>query len=307
MSLVDLFSVTPAKPSLLTPRRQHRVYAYLLLVFALTMLAAVKQGEVKVLAEVDWFDVVGEGAVWIAALAWLHFTIAWRPPGPVTRWLVLGFSLLSYGFYLDVLDEAVRFNNTLWGQSLESIFTPAAIAVLTVAALFLHDEQRVLGRQQQRREAHFRDHQAIDTITDLYNADYCRQTLESGIEAGLPPTLWMIDVQNFDAINRRFGFATGDAVLNRIANTLVATVPRESLVCRYAGDRFAVLSQRRQLGLALDTTLSELLSHAMTLAVFDHARETIDCSVRAVSVEPVAGENAEQVLLRANSLLEAYK
>lgn len=307
MSFVDLFNVAPAKPSLSRPRPQHRVYAYLLLVFAMTLLAAVKQGEMKLLVEVDWVDVVGEGAAWIAALAWLHFTMAWRPPGPVTRWLVMGFALLSYGFYLDVLDEAVRFNNTLWGQSLESIFTPLAIAVLTVAALWLHDEQRILGRQQQRREAHFRDHQAIDRITDLYNADYCCQTLQDGIDSSQPPALWLIDVQDFDAINQRFGFAAGDAVLNRMANTLVATVPDDSLVCRYGGDRFAVLTQQRQLALSLEIQLSQLLSSAMTLAVFDLAGEEVNCRVRAVSIEAGSGESAEQVFQRANTMLQAKK
>ncbi len=307
MSFADLFRLSSAKPSLSTPTRQPRLFALMVLAFAITAATAVQQGSVKTWAEVDWVDVVGEGATWLIGLVWLHFTMAWRPAGPVTSLIAWGFALLTFGFYLDALDEFVRFNNTLWGQTFESIFTPAGIATLTLAALALHSEQRILGRQQQRREAHYRNHQAIDRVTDLYNAEYCRQALDDGIQSGQAPTLWLIDLNNFDAINRRFGFATGDEVLNRVANTLVATVPGDSLVCRYAGDRFTVLTHKRCLSLALESSISRLLSSAMTLALFDSIGEEVPCSVRLAVVEPNSGEDANQVLHRANTLLQAQK
>ncbi len=307
MSFVDFFNLTPATPSMKAQPRESRLVAYMLLLFVLTALTAVKQGAVKPLADIDWVDVIGEGATLLAGAAWLHFIIAWRPPGPVTRWLAFGFSLLAYGFFLDALDELVRFNNTLWGQSLESVVTPVAIAVLTFAAVALHNEQRVLHRQQHRREAHYRDHQAIDAITDLYNANYCLQVLNAGIQSGQPPVLWLIDLQNFEVINQRHGFAAGDTVLNRVANTLVATVPRDSLVCRYAGDRFVVLTHQRGISLALEQSLGQLLGCAMRLALYDCTGVDETLAVRVVALEPMEDEAAEKLLQRANNLLQARK
>ena len=307
MSFMDLLGYSEAQPTLSAPRKQPRALLMMLVIFAAAGALAVDQGTPKNWADIDWVDVFGEGATSIIGLLWLHFTVAWRPAGPVTRLITWGFALLTFGFYLDALDELVRFNQTLWGQSFESLFIPAGIITLTLAAFGLHGEQKVLGRQQQRREAHYRNHQAIDRVTDLYNAEYCRQTLASGIDAKNPPTLWLIDLANFDAINRRFGFATGDEVLNRVANTLVATVPGDSLVCRYAGDRFTVLTHKPSLSLALEDSLSKLLSSAMTLALYDNIGEEIPCSVRVAITEPAVGENANQVLARANHILQAQK
>lgn len=307
MSFSDLLSFSSGRPSLTAPRKRSGIYGVIAVVFVTTFVAAVQQGFTKTGAEINWVDVGGEGATCVAGLAWLYFVIAWRPAGPVTQWLSAGFALLSYGFFLDLLDEFIRFSHTGWGQSMESIVTPVAIMVLTIAALLLHQEQRILRRQQQRREANFRNHQAIDPITDLYNADYCRQTLAAAIEADEPLALWLVDIENFDHINRQFDFAVGDAVLNRVAATLVASVPRDSLVCRYAGDRFIALTRQRELALCLSQTLRDLLNNAMTLALFDAAGREVPCGVRVASVTPGDGETADAVLLRANQLLQAQK
>lgn len=307
MSFSDLLGFSAAKPTLKAAPKRQGIYGFMFLLFTLTLIAASHQGTWKAPAEITWVDVVGEGATWLAGLAWLYFVIAWRPAGPVTQWLSAGFALLCYGYFLDLLDEFIRFSNTLWGQSMESVVTPTAIVVLTTAALLLHQEQSVLRRQQQRREANFRDHQAIDPVTDLYNADYCRQTLASAIAADDPLALWLVDVEDFNAINQQYGFAAGDAVLNRIAATLIASVPVDSLVCRYAGDRFVALTRQRELALCLSKTLGDVLSGAMTLALFDTTGQQMHCAVRVASVTPAAGESADAVLARANRLLQAQK
>lgn len=309
MSYSDFFAHSPLTRGF--TRRfgsyQGVIYPLLAGAFLVTFLAALQQGDIKPWAVLQWVDIVGEGMTLLISLLWLHLVLMWRPPGPVTLWLASGFSLLSFGFYLDGVDELVYFSNAPWSRSLESIVTPLAILVLTYAAFLLSKEQRVLLRQQRRREAHYRNHQEIDYVTDLYNGSYFRRALEAAIALGEPFKVWLIDLDNFDAINQRFGFADGDRVLNRVANTLVASVPDASLVCRYAGDRFVVITRAVQELPALDQVLGNLLSHTMTLALSDQGGEILIRRVHVVSAVPLAEESADELLIRLCAAIDAAK
>lgn len=302
MSLVDLFRLNHSKPTLITPNRLTANYLLLAFSYLLVTLKAFYHGDLKIEEDIDWIDLFGEGSTWIISLVWFYFTIAWRPPGPVTRWLMVGFAILGFGFFLDALDEILRFDQTLFGHSLESVFTPIGITVLTIAAISLHQEQQVLNRQQLRREANFRDHHAIDAITDLYNVDYCRQAINSAIETNTTLDAWMIDLERFDNINKAYGFSTGDSVLNRVANVLVASAPAGALVCRYAGDRFIVL-QPQNLADPEDTRLGQLLTHAVAFALSNMNILDIDCQVRIARVSVTQFDNADDVLAHANELI----
>lgn len=281
------------------PYRYGRVYGAMLLVFALFAMAAAVGGEWKAWTEIDWFDVGGEGFVVVAALSWLHYLLQWRPPGPVTQCLLTGFGLLSFGFYLDVLDEFIRLGGAGWGASLESFVTPLAVLLITYAIVALNQEQQVLARQQRRREAGVRDHRDIDPVTDLYNGEYCRRALTTALGAANPVSLWLIDIDNFSAVNRHYGFACGDSVLNRIASTLVATTPDGALVCRYGGDRFVVVANGDQRP-GLQGALDRLLSEAIQLALYHQTGDSLDIAVRLAVVGSSAGESADELLMRAN-------
>lgn len=286
--------------------RYGRVYGLMVLVFALFALAASLGGELKTWAEIDWLDVGGEGLVVIAALSWLHFLLQWRPPGPVTQCLLAGFGCLGFGFYLDVLDEFIRLGGAGWGASLESVVTPLAVLLITYAVLALSQEQRVLARQQRRREAGIRDHRDIDPVTDLYSGAYCRRALDATLSNSKAATLWFIDLDNFSAVNRYYGFACGDAVLNRVAATLVAAAPEGALVCRYGGDRFAVMANNPQRP-GLQGALGRLLSEAIQLALYNQTGDSFDIAVRLAVVESRSGDNADELLARANSDILAMK
>lgn len=282
------------------PYRYGRVYGAMALVFALFALAASAGGEWKSWAEIDWFDVGGEGFVVIAALSWLHYLLQWRPPGPVTRCLLAGFGLLGFGFYLDVLDEFIRLGGAGWGASLESLVTPLAVLLITYAIVALNQEQQVLARQQRRREAGIRDHRDIDPVTDLYSGEYCRRALATALNTSKPVSLWLIDLDNFSAVNRHYGFACGDSVLNRIAGTLVAATPDGALVCRYGGDRFVVIAEGVPRP-GLQGALGRLLSEAIQLALYHQAGDSFDIAVRLAIVNSRAADTADDLLTRANA------
>lgn len=289
------------------------VYIGVALAFAVTVALAVLYGEVKTWSELDWLDIAGEGSLTLATLVWLHVLLAWRPPGPVTAWLTAGFSLLAYGFFLDTLDEAVRLADTAMGASLESVVSPLSIAIITAAVLMLSREQRVLGRQLQRREAHYRNHRNIDAVTDLYSGAYLEQVLSESLSETQPVSLCLIDLNDFNDLNLRLGFAVGDAVLNRVAHTLVAAAPSDSLVCRYGGDRFALLLDQRRgiagqdLAQQLELRLGRLLTEAMSLALLHETGEPLALSVAVVLCDSRDDESAAALMQRASSALQQRK
>lgn len=53
--------------------------------------------------------------------------------------------------------------------------------------------------------------------------------------------LLMIDIDDFDGFNRRYGTAEGDRALKQLADIMVMNLRSGDLACRYAGDRFISL------------------------------------------------------------------
>ena len=58
---------------------------------------------------------------------------------------------------------------------------------------------------------------------------------------GRPVSLLLIDIDHFKSFNDRFGHASGDAVLKRIAREIMATVRATDLVFRFGGEEFVVI------------------------------------------------------------------
>ena len=85
----------------------------------------------------------------------------------------------------------------------------------------------------------------LDELTGLPNLRFFREELRREIDRSLhegwPLSLILIDLDNFKAINDRFGHEAGNAVLFRVAQLLRETVDQRNFVARYGGDEFTVL------------------------------------------------------------------
>ncbi len=88
-----------------------------------------------------------------------------------------------------------------------------------------------------------RQEAATDPLTGAANRrafeDACRQWLTSGTDSFV---MACVDVDNFKAVNDRYGHATGDKVLTAVATALRTAVRANDLVSRPGGDEFAVLA-----------------------------------------------------------------
>lgn len=84
-----------------------------------------------------------------------------------------------------------------------------------------------------------------DPLTDLLNRRGLERVLAreaSERERGHGPlAALLVDCDNFKAINDRFGLATGDDVLRRVADALTRSVRSRDTVARVGGDEFVVL------------------------------------------------------------------
>ena len=69
-----------------------------------------------------------------------------------------------------------------------------------------------------------------------------RKRVEEAVLAGRPLSLFIIDIDNFKSFNDRFGHASGDIVLLRIARIVIAAVAAADAVFRYGGEEFVVIA-----------------------------------------------------------------
>ncbi len=115
------------------------------------------------------------------------------------------------------------------------------MVVMTAALYQWHLEQRALNLQLRRREWDFRDHDAIDPITQLYRAEYWKTQINKLQQSGKSAVIAIIDINNFSLFNQKHGYTEGDRYLHDIAQLVIMNLRQQDLACRYAGDRFAIL------------------------------------------------------------------
>lgn len=199
-------------------------------------------GQLKPFDQIAWLDVTGEGSVMLFAFAWIIAAIASRPPGRVTTLLVAGLNCFAFTALLDFLDEMFTYSAASdWLSMLESMPAAFGMVIMTAGLLGWHNEQKALNRQLQRREWALRNHGQIDSVTQLYLADYWQERLTDLKQQGGRGSAIMIDINGFSRFNEAHGYAEGDRFLQEIARLLVMHVRESDLVCRYAGDRFVIL------------------------------------------------------------------
>jgi len=262
-------------------------------------------GEPKSLANWNWMDILGEGGTALMSALWVMLVLTSRPSGHVTFLLAGGLLAIALGAWVDSLDEFFIIPKTqLWDNWLESLLMPGGMLTLTVGLYFWRQEQFSLNDHMRKRERLFREHRAFDRITQLANADYLRRQirLEQARSPEQPSALILLDVNQFHQINREYGQAEGDRLLQAISHLLLLNLRSDDLLCRYAGDRFAVLMPATSL-----TDASRMAQHlencVRLLAHHTQARsERLRISARVAC--SVADQDVDTLLDRLNAMLE---
>jgi len=126
----------------------------------------------------------------------------------------------------------------------DSVRKPVLLEELSVRVKNLLQNKKLFDtvelQKQQLKEMAFRD-----PLTGLYNRHLLLSTAERSLEEsyrhGYPVSIMVIDLDHFKKINDTFGHATGDVVLQAVAELLLRTFRGSDTAFRFGGEEFFIL------------------------------------------------------------------
>ncbi|MGH1371288.1 MAG: GGDEF domain-containing protein [Cellvibrionaceae bacterium] len=285
-----------------------------LIVFALLTILSVNLwlGEIKVLASITWIDIFGEGATLGLLLMFFGFVLVSRPRGRVTNLLSLGLIAFCAATFQDILDEIIQLPTSVWFDDFtESALAPFGFVLLGYGFILWNTEQTAINGKLQCKERFYREHSAIDFVTDLYTSLYMTAHLDRELSLhrneGTPFSLMMIDIAEFDEFNRRYGDEDGDRLLAQAAKLITLNLRARDLACRYAGDRFVVLFPSTHL---VDAKVyRQEITNAIENLAFkpSNAARSVFITCHSSLIDHSAGQSSERLFETANKALEEIK
>ena len=118
---------------------------------------------------------------------------------------------------------------------------------------------------------------------------------------GSPASVVFFDLDNFKAVNDRFGHAAGDEALKAVAERLMANVRESDLVGRMGGDEFAVLLVQADRETAMSKAQTLAAAIRETPVQFGEWSAPLHVSFGVREIE--AGADPEQALAEADAAM----
>lgn len=290
----------------------HRIKLTLLLVAAnVGLLLHLWTGQIKPMAAWDWLDIAGEGGSGMLLLVWLGLLLKSRPAGYVTNLLFMGLACLFFSVFMDSVDEFVALPDSVaWDGWLESGPMPIGFILMTVGLYHWHQEQLAINEQMRNRERLFREHRQFDKLTPLGDANYLKSQLQMALAEATaekqPVSLIMLDMDTFSRVNREYGQAEGDRLLQVLTQLLLLNLRPHDLLCRLAGDRFVVILPHT--GERQAQVLAGELQQAVRSLAYKSSRQGERLELSATVVALMArDEDASTLLKRLNITLARAK
>jgi len=164
-----------------------------------------------------------------------------------------------------------------------------------------------VDRQRLHHElSHARKHSMADELTGLPKRDVFVKQLEAEIgrvkRYGFSLAVAVIDVDNLESVNKRYGREAGDAVLRIYASQILSKFRTYDLVARYGGDEFAVLFPNTQKDGAMHALEKARKSAASTFLQQEGKNIPLP-SFSSVLTQYSPGELASTLLQRADQTL----
>jgi len=165
--------------------------------------------------------------------------------------------------------------------------------------------QTRLTRLEQQLD-HTRREASLDPLTNVAN----RRTFEATCREWLAAdhaafVMAMLDVDDFKAINDRYGHAVGDRVLIAVAETLTKSLRSDDVVARLGGDEFVVLAPG--LTIAQAGRRFAAIAGAVQTACAGIVAHRIPPSISIGLAERVTGDKLDSLQQRADAALYEAK
>ena len=146
-----------------------------------------------------------------------------------------------------------------------------------------------------------------DPLTQLPNRRLLQERLKHGIEVnhrtGSLMAVMMMDLDKFKAVNDNFGHATGDALLQQVAERIKNRLRKIDMVARLGGDEFVIVidgithyEDVANIAEAIIQTLSQAFTLYETYTVF------IGASI-GIAFHPQHGDSPEILIDNADTAL----
>lgn len=122
-------------------------------------------------------------------------------------------------------------------------FVPEVMQSRIKRILESEDMKRQLAEKLDRTIAEVTDIKSRsqqDALTGLWNRSYTDKLVNEMISSGLHGSLFMIDMDNFKAINDNYGHIEGDVTLKMFADTMRKFASEGDVLCRIGGDEFVM-------------------------------------------------------------------
>lgn len=285
-------------------KRSAFVVATLLSHLMFTIWASLHGAVLRPPEDVDWADVVGEGALVALALAW---TVAMLVQ-PLRRAVfvpgALGAVLLVGASCEDVLDEFFVSPDGL-APLVENASKLAGALAITLAvgrwSAWKHEERRTLKRDFQR----YARISERDGLTGLFNRETLFQRLSAALQGSGPVSVLLLDIDDFKSLNDTYGHLVGDKVLQGLAAELEAHVRGCDVCARYGGEEFVIVVDGAPS--AAVNRVAERILVSFRNRAFDVDGVPVHRTVSIGVARGRHGESAEAVLFRADAAMYTAK
>jgi diguanylate cyclase (GGDEF)-like protein len=214
----------------------------------------------------------------------------------------------------DILFIPLLSEETLVGcLSVDDPRSGQAPSLETVRALEIFANQAVTAIENARRYSDAKEQSIRDGLTGAYNHRHFQESLQRELgradRHSRPLSVLMLDIDDFKAINDRYGHPVGDAILERIVAEIRSEVRGDmDLVARYGGEEFAVILPETPTDVATD--VAQRIRRRIDERLFrppeteDVIRVTVSIGIAAY---PGDAANKKELMDRADAALYRAK
>jgi len=150
----------------------------------------------------------------------------------------------------------------------------------------------------------------FDPLTGLANRHQFRSEVEGlmarGSDAARPFAVLFLDLDNFKSVNDTLGHAVGDALLQEVAQRLLASTRRGDMVARLGGDEFAIVLHHAASRDEVEQLARRVIVSLQAPCTVQGARVTVGTSIGA-ALAPHDGQDLDALLKHADLALYAAK
>jgi diguanylate cyclase (GGDEF)-like protein len=233
------------------------------LLFAVSVLIAIGASLAAVILAFYFRGKTGERAHWLRTLASLVMG------GAIASMHFTGMAAMTLAVPTDLYAQVLRPVAETGEQSVLAISIGLIALIIIVAGIGASWADQRLREQHAKLRRVAQQLNVVtqyDPLTNLFNGRAFTQLATRAMSAVEPQQRWallFIDLDNFKRINDSLGHASGDHLLQLVAQRIRSALGGEDVLARFSGDEFCVLAKVEH-GYQAEQLASRIVDHLQT-------------------------------------------